>query len=84
VVREALLNVEKHAQANSVLVSVFCANEGVTVAVADDGVGVRSSDSERPGLGLAALADALGRIGGYLTVGGNDDGGVTVRAWVPE
>jgi signal transduction histidine kinase len=84
VVREALLNVEKHARANSVLVSVFCANDGVTVAVADDGVGVRSSDSERPGLGLAALADALGRIGGYLTVGGNDDGGVTVRAWVPE
>jgi signal transduction histidine kinase len=82
-VREAVLNVEKHACAESVLVSVFCANDGVTVVVADDGVGLRAGDSERPGLGLAAMADALGRVGGYLTVGGNDDGGVTVRAWVP-
>jgi signal transduction histidine kinase len=82
-VREALLNVEKHATANSVLVSVFCARDGVTVAVADDGVGLRSTTAERPGLGLAAMADALGRVGGYLTVGGNDDGGVTVRAWAP-
>jgi signal transduction histidine kinase len=84
VVREALLNVEKHARADSVLVSVFCAHGGVTVAVADDGVGLRPGDSDPPGLGLAAMADVLGRVGGYLTVGGNDDGGVTVRAWVPD
>jgi signal transduction histidine kinase len=83
VAREALLNVEKHAQAGSVLVSVFHAHDGVTVAVADDGVGLRRDDADRPGLGLSAMADTIGRVGGYLTVGGNDDGGVTVRAWVP-
>jgi signal transduction histidine kinase len=84
VVREALLNVEKHARADSVLVSVFCARGGVTVAVSDDGVGLRPGDTDHRGLGLAAQADGLGRVGGYLTVGGNDDGGVTVRAWVPD
>ncbi len=82
-VREALLNVEKHAGASSVLVSVFRTREGATVAVYDDGVGPPADWHDRPGLGLAAATDRLGRVGGYLTVGRNDDGGVTVRAWVP-
>jgi signal transduction histidine kinase len=82
-VREALLNVEKHANASSVLVSAFRTSEGVTVAIYDDGVGPPAVDDGRSGLGLAAATDRLGRVGGYLTIGGNDDGGVTVRAWVP-
>lgn len=82
-VREALLNVEKHASASSVLVSAFCTSEGVTVAIYDDGVGPPAVEDGRPGLGLAAATDRLGRVGGYLTIGRNDDGGVTVRAWVP-
>jgi signal transduction histidine kinase len=82
-VREALLNVEKHAQAGSVLVSAFRTREGVTVAVYDDGVGMPAARDDQAGLGLAAATDRLGRVGGYLTVGKNDDGGVTVRAWVP-
>jgi signal transduction histidine kinase len=82
-VREALLNVEKHAQASSVLVSAFRTREGVTVAVYDDGVGPSAAVDGAAGLGLAAATDRLGRVGGYLTVGRNDDGGVTVRAWVP-
>lgn len=82
-VREALLNVEKHARAGSVLASIFRSRDGVTVAVHDDGVGLTADWEDRPGLGLAAATDRLGRVGGYLTVGGNEDGGVTVRAWVP-
>jgi signal transduction histidine kinase len=82
-VREGLLNVEKHAKASSVLVSAFRTEEGVTVAVYDDGVGPPAVEDCRAGLGLAAATDRLGRVGGYLTVGRNDDGGVTVRAWVP-
>jgi signal transduction histidine kinase len=82
-VREALLNVEKHAQASSVLVSAFRTREGVTVAVYDDGVGPPAARDDQAGLGLGAATDRLGRVGGYLTVGKNDDGGVTVRAWVP-
>jgi LuxR family transcriptional regulator, regulator of acetate metabolism len=83
VVREALLNVEKHAQAESVMVSVFRTRDGATVAVYDDGVGPPEDDDDHSGLGLAATTDRLGRLGGGLNVGRNDDGGVTVRAWVP-
>lgn len=82
-VREALLNVEKHAHASSVLVSVFRTRDGATVAVNDDGIGPPANSDGRGGLGLSAATDRLGRVGGYLTIGRNDDGGCTVRAWVP-
>ena len=83
-VREALLNVEKHARAESVLVSVFRSRDGATVAVARrrDRAAAPTGTTGRAS-GLAAATDRLGRVGGYLTVGRNDDGGVTVRAWVP-
>ena len=83
-VREALLNVEKHARAGSVLVSVFASRDGVAVAVHDDGVGPPPDGADRGGLGLAAATERLERVGGHLTMGRNDDGGVTVQAWVPE
>jgi signal transduction histidine kinase len=82
-VREALLNVEKHARASSVLVSLFRAAEGVAVTVYDDGEGPPAAPTEGTGLGLAAATDRLGQVAGTLRVGRNDDGGVTVRAWVP-
>jgi signal transduction histidine kinase len=82
-VREALLNVEKHAHASSVLVSVFHSGDSATVAVHDDGVGPPATGDDRMGLGLTAAADRLGCLGGRLAVGRNDDGGVTVRASVP-
>jgi signal transduction histidine kinase len=79
-VREALLNVEKHAAAGSVMVTVAAHAGGVAVAVADDGQGPRGGGD---GLGLEAAAVRLGRVGGTLHLTGNDDGGATLRAWIP-
>lgn len=79
--REALLNVEKHAGADSVVVTVFTARDGVAITVSDDGDGLRAG--QQPGLGLAATTERLARVGGELTIGPNDDGGVTFHAWVP-
>ncbi|GKQ39026.1 GAF domain-containing protein [Streptomyces sp. A012304] len=81
--KEALLNVEKHARARSVVVSVFAASDGVTVRIADDGVGLPPAGRTREGLGVAAMAERLARVGGRLSMGRNEDGGVTVQAWVP-
>jgi signal transduction histidine kinase len=83
VVREALLNVEKHASATTVLVNAFRTHVGVAIAVHDDGIGLPAGWEDRGGLGLAAAGDRLGRIGGRIRVSGNGDGGVTVRAWLP-
>jgi signal transduction histidine kinase len=81
--RESLLNVEKHARARSVVASVFATGGGVAVTVSDDGVGLPDNDATEPGLGLAAVTDGLARVGGGVTISANDDGGVTVNAWVP-
>lgn len=106
VVRESLVNVEKHAKASSVVVSVAAVDGGVTVAVADDGAGwadapygvaltdqlaassavpngARPVSGSSTRMGLPAAYDRLARIGGTLSVIGNEDGGLTVRAWVP-
>ncbi|MFB9569071.1 GAF domain-containing protein [Saccharopolyspora hordei] len=80
-VREALLNVEKHADARSVLVSTIAVDGGVAISVADDGHGW--SESEGKGIGLRTTADRLAEVGGTLSVVSNEDGGVTVRIWMP-
>ncbi|HEU4425782.1 MAG TPA: GAF domain-containing protein [Pilimelia sp.] len=80
-VREGLLNVEKHARAGSVVVSLFATGDGVAVTVSDDGVGLTGDTTG--GLGLAAVSDRLARIGGRITVSPNDDSGVTLQAWIP-
>ncbi|HEV2376759.1 MAG TPA: histidine kinase [Streptosporangiaceae bacterium] len=82
-VREALLNVERHASARSVVLTAAVADGGITVAVADDGQGLDPGRAGHTGLGLRAARDRVGRLGGHLTVTGNEDGGVTFRAWVP-
>ena len=98
-VREALLNVEKHAEASHVVVSVAAVDGGVSVAVADDGVGIspdaqvevaggtedeeQETQTQANGMGLRAAAARVERLGGSLSVFSNDDGGLTVRAWVP-
>lgn len=90
-VREALLNVEKHAGASSVAVTL-AATEGIlTAVVTDDGVGLPGDGPQSGGtdslptggLGLAAAAERLQRLGGDLRVLDNDDGGLTVRIRVP-
>jgi signal transduction histidine kinase len=85
VTREALLNVEKHARAHHVVVTVFAIHDGVAVAVSDDGVGLNADYAHRDGLGLASMSERLGRVGGTLSIGPDEENGdgVTVQAWVP-
>jgi signal transduction histidine kinase len=77
-VREALLNVEKHARASAVVVTVSKrAGGGIIVAVTDDGAGL-GPDHAR-GVGLANAADAIARLGGTLHVTSDPSGGTAFR-----
>jgi signal transduction histidine kinase len=81
--REALLNVEKHAGAYTVVVSLYLSEDGVGLAVADDGTAGYMTPAEHHGLGLRMMAERVERVGGWLSCTANEEGGGTVRAWVP-
>ncbi len=82
-VREALLNVEKHSGASSVVVTLAHMDRGVLLAVTDDGRGLNADDNG-DGLGLLAAQERVARLGGRLTLTGDDGDGATLRAWIPD
>lgn len=81
-VREALLNVEKHAGATSVSVTVAAMPAELTIAVADDGRGF-PADRSGGGFGLTAARERIARIGGELSVVDDEGGGSIVRVRLP-
>lgn len=79
--REMLSNVARHAEANSVEVSVVASSSAVEVAVTDDGVGL--DDATTKGYGLTNLAKRAGLLGGVFSMTGRVDGGACARWRVP-
>ncbi len=78
-VGESLMNVRKHAEAESVRVEVTIRSDRVVLEVTDDGKGI----GRHEGLGLVTLRERLEAIGGRLTITGLRRGGTRVSAWVP-
>lgn len=87
--REGLHNIEKHAGATAALVSIAYHSSQVTLAVADDGKGLPAGfelnpvPGRGPGLGLPGLLQRVSGAGGTVRLGGNDDGGTSLRVTVP-
>ena len=82
IVREALSNVGRHAEATSCRVSLYRADPGATLEVDDDGRGFDPDDAST-GMGMANLADRVAALGGELTVESVLGEGTTVRASLP-
>jgi PAS domain S-box-containing protein len=85
IVAEAIHNVVKHAEAETVDIRVGLRNHRVTVSVDDDGVGLGATDGTGPrtGYGLTSMQERAERWGGTVTVGPRPDRGTTLRAVVP-
>jgi len=83
VVREGLLNVEKHAAAQSVIVSFGPTDGGIHVLVADDGSGEQTESGPGTGMGVRTLGERAARLGGNVSFVRDEDGGCTLRAWLP-
>jgi signal transduction histidine kinase len=84
VAQEALRNVERHANASSVEVSVLGRDGGIALAVRDDGTGF--DDSHGPGrgrLGVASMRERVRLLGGRLDIESMRNGGTAILAWVP-
>lgn len=85
-VREGLLNVEKHAAARTVAVTIAAEDGRVTATVTDDGVGFTDEPLDdqrrRAGIGLRAIAERLGRLGGGMRIERPDGGGTSLVLWI--
>jgi signal transduction histidine kinase len=81
VAQEALTNVARHAHATTVQVSLRKSHTGLQLAVADDGVGLDSS--QNAGLGLESMQERVRLLAGKLKVVSEPGHGTTVTAWVP-
>jgi PAS domain S-box-containing protein len=80
VASEALTNAAKHAHASEVRITVGVEDEGIVLAVRDDGVG--GADPSR-GSGLIGLHDRVAALGGALTVHSEPGAGTVLIAQIP-
>jgi two-component system sensor histidine kinase DevS len=81
VLREALSNVGRHADATSVDVSVHSGSAFVELCVVDNGVGI--GKRRGTGNGLANMRERAGLLGGTLTLTTGRDGGTVLEWHVP-
>ena len=84
-VTEALTNIERHASAGKVRVSLRLDDGGVHGLVTDDGCGFVVAERDRlPGhLGLLALNERALLAGGWNKIVSEPGGGTSVEFWLP-
>lgn len=84
IVREALHNVRKHANADSVRLEVRRVEDAVEIAVTDDGVGIQGK-APAGHFGLEQIRELAEETGGRLEIAsaGDDGAGTSVKAWIP-
>ena len=81
IAQEALTNVERHAQASRVSVDLRGHSKGATLAISDDGLGLRRTTG---GLGLRNMAERVEHLGGHLSIRPGPQGrGTMIEATVP-
>jgi signal transduction histidine kinase len=87
IAQEAMNNVQKHARASLVTVTLSEADQGVLLKVQDDGVGFDMESVARralPGhLGMRSMLERAQVAGGWLTVASSPGEGTTVGCWIP-
>lgn len=85
IVKEALINVRKHAPGSRVRVSVTEVDGGALFRILDDGEGVdvATLQSGRGHRGIQTMTERAELAGGWLRLGASDSGGVEVSFWMP-
>jgi len=84
VAQEALRNVERHAQAKQVDVTVAGEDGSIALTVRDDGAGFDAAGArERASLGLASMRERVRLLGGRLSIESSRGKGTSLFAWVP-
>ena len=83
ITQEALTNVEKHAEASAVGVSLACEPDAVTLRIVDDGLGLAEGAESWPNrFGIRGMRERAEGLGGTLALDGGP-GGTTVKVRLP-
>ncbi|OQY31586.1 MAG: hypothetical protein B6I38_05665 [Anaerolineaceae bacterium 4572_5.1] len=81
--QEALTNVQRHAQAQNVRLSLMLdEKEGIQLYLRDDGIGL-PTDAEKTGFGLLGLKERANQLGGTIRLEANPDGGAQICFCLP-
>lgn len=80
---EALNNAIKHAQATQIHVDVVSADAGLSVTVADDGIGFDPTQPHPGHIGQSTMAERAAAIGAALQVTAEPAAGCTVTVTLP-
>lgn len=84
VAQEALNNVAKHAQAQTVTLELRLEGEDVRLGIRDDGVGFQASAARRPtAVGLVGMQERVTALGGQLQLRSRPGGGTEVSVRLP-
>lgn len=89
--QEALANIEKHAQAQNVLLHISRQDSQIFLKIVDDGLGLpanlcqnQQSYASPPGhYGLSGMWERVNNIHGHLRIHGNNDRGTVVEVTLP-
>ncbi|MBE2225006.1 MAG: sensor histidine kinase, partial [Anaerolineae bacterium] len=82
--QEALANVRKHAQANSVTVTLSYWGDQVMLDIQDDGIGIASAKKPTDGgYGLIAMRERIANLNGEVIIESEPNEGTTVAVSIP-
>jgi len=84
IIREAILNAERHASANTITVTVDRPAASIRARVVDDGVGVGDNPARPDSYGLIGMMERATQLGGRLHVTSSPGGGTEVLLHLPD
>jgi len=80
--REAVINAHKHAQAKEIVVEISQSNGKIIFSVTDDGVGLPAGRNNSPGLGFHIMNSRARSLGGRLEIKRPQRGGTRVALYL--
>ncbi len=83
IVQEALNNVRKHAEANTVVVTLRLVGGSINVQVRDDGRGFEISGLNGRGLGVSTMRERASLLDGTCEISSETGHGTTINVWLP-
>lgn len=87
-IRELLINVVRHAAAETADVQVQCTGKGVRLIVMDNGCGIKNTnqkngDNQNGGFGLFSIRERVVNIGGTVVINSGKDTGTAIILTIP-